>query len=294
MNKPKIAIIAAGEMGGAVAKSYSEAGYSISTIIAGRGQESIARAKQANMQPKENLQDLLADCQIFMSILPPANAKKMAQEVSAAAQQLGKAFTYVECNAISPDHVVEIAALFKDTKVKFVDAGIVGGPPHTGGDDEYRPALYVSGGTCQQLNQTDGVAFNIHQLGVEVGRASGMKMSYASITKGVNSLLAAAFLTAENLGLLEILMQELKQSQNALYQRATTSIQRMPADAARWAPEMQEIAQTFNAVGVPDGFHLAAEQMMQILAASPFGSETRKTRNLSRDAAQTIRGLKTS
>uniref|UniRef100_A0A2A4Z0Y5 6-phosphogluconate dehydrogenase n=1 Tax=OCS116 cluster bacterium TaxID=2030921 RepID=A0A2A4Z0Y5_9PROT len=291
MTKPNIAIISAGEMGASVAAAYTHAGYTITTILADRSPETLSRAHQAQMQDRPNLKSLLTDCDIFLSIVPPALATELATQVAAQAKASNVAFSFVECNAISPDHSNAIASLFSDTNVKFIDAGIIGGPPRVAVNQPYLPCLYVSGATCPQLNQTDGVAFRIKQLGDEIGRASGMKMSYAAITKGINSLLAGAFLTAENLGLLDELIAELSESQNELFTRATSNIQRLPADAGRWAPEMREIAQTFQSVGVPNGFHLAAAEMMQILDASPFGNETRKTRDTSRSAKQTIQGL---
>ncbi|MBL1421908.1 MAG: NAD(P)-dependent oxidoreductase [Alphaproteobacteria bacterium] len=291
MTKPTISIISAGVMGAGVAAAYTNAGYEITTILTGRSPETLERAKQAQMQDCPNLESLLSDCQIFLSIVPPALATELATQVAEQAKASHLKFTYVECNAISPDHTREIAELFNDSDVKFVDAGIIGGPPLVNRNKPYLPCLYVSGADCQQLNQTAGAAFQIKQLGDEVGRASGMKMSYAAITKGINSLLAGALLTADNLGLLDELLAELESSQNETFIRATTNIQRLPADAGRWAPEMREIAQTFESVGVPNGFHLAAADMMQILDASPFGNETRQTRDTNRTAKQTIQGL---
>lgn len=288
MSNINIAILGAGAMGGNVGAALSRAGFTVSTLTHGRSGETITRAAKANMQPKQNLTQLLNDTDIFLSIMPPALALDIAQKVATEAKTNNLSFTFVECNAISPDHTKQIAALFQGTNIKFIDAGIIGGPPNT---DGYKPVLYISGANCDKLTQTDNSAFSIHNLGGEIGRASGMKMVYASITKGTNALLTAAFLTANNLGLLDELSAELKSSQTEMYNRATNNIQRLPADAARWAPEMAEIAQTFKSAGAPDGFHLGAEQMMQILAASPFGSETRQTRDTSRTAAQTIQAL---
>lgn len=290
MPKPTIAIMAAGEMGAGIAAALHHDGYTINTILHGRSPETLTRAANANMKNRANMSELLADCQIFMSIVPPALAKTLAKQVAEQAKINGRSFTYVDCNAISPDHTKEIAALFENTAVKFVDAGIIGGPPNL--TTSYKPVLYTSGTTCLALNDTIGTAYNIQNLGNGIGRASGMKMVYASITKGTNALLTAAFMTAQNLNLLDELTDELKASQTEMYNRAINNIQRLPADAGRWAPEMAEIAKTFKSAGAPDGFHIGAEQMMQILDNSPYGTETRQTRDTNRTAAQTIKSLK--
>lgn len=289
MQKPIFAISAAGEMGAGVAATLTNADYIVTIIMSGRSEESQTRAKNAKIQARADLQAQLKDCDVYLSILPPAFALSLAKQVAQTAKDNDLSFTFVECNAISPQHTQQIAALFKDSNVKFVDAGIIGGPPKIGG---YKPVLYISGDVCDALNATDGSAYSIKHLGNEIGRASGMKMVYASITKGVNALLAGAFFTANNLGLLDELMAELKSSQTEMFNRATQNIQRLPADAGRWAPEMREISQTFEAAGAPKGFHQGAEQMMQILNNSPYGTETRKTRDTSRSAAKTIKSLK--
>jgi 3-hydroxyisobutyrate dehydrogenase-like beta-hydroxyacid dehydrogenase len=137
----------------------------------------------------------------------------------------------------------------------------------------------------------DGTAFDIVHLGTDPGTASAMKMVYASITKGTNALLAAAFVTAERNGLLEPLMAELASSQPGMLRRAEANIGRMPADAARWAPEMREIARTFDAAGMPGDIHRGTAETMEFLARSAFGTETRRTIDRSRTMSQTVRAI---
>lgn len=287
MTKAPIAIVSAGEMGGAIGGVLNSAGIACATTLLDRGDETRARAIQAKMHISPDLSSLVGSCDLFLSVLPPAAATHLAEQVSNLARASGKHFTFVEANAIAPTHAHDIARLFSGTNVTFIDAGIIGSPPNTS-----IPRLYVSGPNSTLLNAADGIAFNIRHLGPEIGRASGMKMSYAAITKGVNALLSAAFLTAERLDLLDELQSELATSQDQLFKRATANIPRLPADAARWAPEMHEISKTFQDVGTPSGFHSAAADMMEILAQSQFGHETRRTRDMNRDAATTIKGLK--
>jgi len=281
-----IAILSAGEMGAAIGGALSTAGIATATTLLGRGAETTMRAEQAKMQICADLPALADGCDLFLSVLPPAAATSLAEQVAAYARTNGKLLTFVEANAISPAHTKAIARLFDGTNVTFIDAGIVGLPP-----GKSVPRLYVSGPANALLATTNGIAFDIRDLGPEIGRASGMKMTYAAITKGTNALLAAAFLTAERLDLLDVLHGELAASQDQLFNRAVANIPRLPADAARWAPEMLEISQTFRDVGTPDGFHLAAAEMMDLLAKSQFGEETRRTRDLNRNEIETIKGL---
>ena len=286
MSKAKIALLSAGEMGGAIAQALTSAGWSVATDISGRGAETRERASAAGMQLREGLEAMLADCDLYFSILPPSRAYANAQAVAEVARRTGRAVTFVECNAISPKLCAEIAALFEGGPVKFVDAGIIGMPPGTA-----KPRLYISGPDCAALLATDGIAYDIRPLGPEIGRASGMKMTYASMTKGVNALLTAAFLTADRLDLLDELVAEFSASQGQLYARAASNIARLPADAGRWAYEMEQIAQTYSDAGLPDGFHQGAAAIMRLLDASEYGDETRRTRDKSRTAEATIRAV---
>jgi hypothetical protein len=135
----------------------------------------------------------------------------------------------------------------------------------------------------------DGRAYDLVRLGADIGQAAAMKMVYAAMTKGSNALLTAGYLAAEQHQLLDVFVGELEASQPALFRRAEANIARLPADAARWVFEMQEIASTLRSVGLPGGFHDGAAEIMALLAQSAFGDETRRTRDASRSAIETIR-----
>ena len=178
-----------------------------------------------------------------------------------------------------------IAASFEPTGTVFVDAGIIGGPP----SGASRPRFYVSGPKVDVLEALNGSGYDLVRLGPDIGQAAAMKMVYAAMTKGSNALLTAGYLAAEQHALLAEFVTELGASQPALHRRAEANIARLPADAARWVFEMQEIASTLRSVGLPGGFHDGAAEIMTLLAQSAFGGETRRTRDTSRSAGETVR-----
>jgi hypothetical protein len=49
------------------------------------------------------------------------------------------------------------------------------------------------------------------------------------------------------------------------------------ATAKRFAPEMAEIARTYESVGVTPQFHRGAEWVYELFATTPFANETRAT-----------------
>ena len=281
--RPAIGLIGCGEMGAAIGAHLVSAGFDVATVLAGRGAETRQRAAEAGLGEAADLGALLERAGIVLSVIPPSAAVDEARAVAAAAQGR-RAFTYLEANAISPQRAVEIAQLFVDTPANILDGGIVGLPPAAG----KRPKLYLSGGEPEKLEPLDGIAFDIVPIGDEIGRASAFKMAYAALTKGTNALLTAGMLLARHHDMLDAFTAELSASQPELMSRAEANIARLPADAGRWVFEMEEIAASFAAAGLPSGFHEGAADIMRILDASRFGTETRRTRDKTRSMAETI------
>jgi len=63
----------------------------------------------------------------------------------------------------------------------------------------------------------------------------------------------------------------------------------LAADAERWTGEMEEIAATFGAAGLPGEFHLAAAEIFRLLAATPLADETRESADPSRSLDEAVR-----
>ena len=79
-------------------------------------------------------------------------------------------------------------------------------------------------------------------------------------------LATAALLTAQKLGVIDILLEEFEFSQGAALNAMRNTIPFLPADSARWIGEMEEIAATFASAGVSSGFHDGAADIFKILA----------------------------
>ncbi|MEX3010680.1 DUF1932 domain-containing protein [Hoeflea sp. TYP-13] len=285
--RPQIGIIGAGEMGAAVGAALNSTGLTVRTVLNGRSEETRHRAQNAGLGAAENLETLVGASDIVFSILPPSQAASAASEVAHIVKTLRQPLTFVEANAVSPATVLSISQSFAGTVVRFVDGGLVGGPPR----GDRRPRLYASGDDCDLLKSLDSAAFDLRRLGPDVGKASGFKMAYAALTKGMNTLLTAGLLAAEEMGFLDTYIAELESSQNAVLKKAEANIPRLPADAARWIREMEEIRDTFQGLRLPGGFHQGAADIMRLLASSRYGHETRQTRDTTRSMRQTVSGI---
>ena len=284
---PVVGLIGIGEMGAGIGGALTGAGIDVRTVIAGRGPESRARAAESRLTPVASIDELVCGSDLVISVLPPDQAHSAASALAGSLLQTGMQPDFLEANAISPRLVRDIAALFSDSGAQFIDGGIIGGPPGR----HRRPRLYVSGSGSAHLDRLDGIAFDICRLPGEAGQASAFKMVYAALTKGTNTLLTNVALCAESFGFLDLMMDELSVSQSDLATRARSSVPRLPCDAGRWVREMQEIRDTFRDRNLPGGFHEGAGEIMEILNASRFGSETRRTRDTSRGMTTTIRTI---
>jgi len=117
----------------------------------------------------------------------------------------------------------------------------------------------------------------VRDLGDEIGRASAMKMIYASSTKGAFTLFAAVAVMAELAGLRDEIFHELEQNQPTTMATIKRMMPRIPLDAKRWIFEMEEIARTYDTLGMTPHFHQGAAAMMQLADQTPLARRTRET-----------------
>ena len=95
-------------------------------------------------------------------------------------------------------------------------------------------------------------------IGDEIGQASAVKMAYAAWTKGTAALILAIRALARAEGVEQTLVAEWQQSQPALTARPHAAARSALQKGWRWVAEMEEIAATMSAAGLPPGFHQAA------------------------------------
>src|SRR5579872_2440075 len=233
-----VAIMAQGTMGAGVGKRLHERGATVKTLLSGRSEASAGRAKAAGMTSAADERDLLQGADYFLSILPPDQAEGLASRLAPALQSLPRKPVYVDCNAISPQTAARIAGIVEPTGAAFVDGGIIGGPPREG----YSPAIYASGPQAERTKALKDYGIDWRIVDGPIGAASGLKMSYAGITKGTTAIAAAMLLGAARFGCEAALIAELTESQPEMLERFRTGIPRMYDKAYRWVAEMQEIA----------------------------------------------------
>ena len=282
-----IAIISPGNMGHAVGRLLGSRGFDVVTSLEGRSARTRGLAAKAGIRDAGSVAALVAETDLVLSIMPPAAAVAAAEQVAAAMTAGGVAPPYADCNAIAPATTRRIAALIEAAGAAYVDAGIIGGPP-AGGKG---PRFYASGPAAGLLEPLDGGGLAVRDLGGAVGQASALKMCYAAVTKGTSALQFAQLAAASRLGVDEALAAELAESQAATLASMRHSLPGLPAKAPRWIEEMRQIAATFEAVGVPGGFHRGAAALYELLSATPFADEPEEAVDTSRTLETTVAAL---
>lgn len=279
-----IAIMGPGDMGHNVGRVLGEHGYSVLTCLAGRSERSRRLAAQAGLQDTESLEELLAEADILLSIMPPAAAPGFAEQVASLLRTSAVKPYFADCNALSPMTSRHIGEIIGAAGAAYIDAGIIGPAPGKG----QPPRFWVSGEHAAVMDELDGKGIIIRQAGPEAGRASAIKMCYAALTKGTLALHTAVLITAERLGLSDELLGEFSHSQAATLERMKNSVPWLATDAGRWIGEMEEIAATFAEAGTTAHFHQGAAEIYRLLASTVLAEETRESVDKQRTLAEAV------
>ena len=197
---------------------------------------------------------LVERSRIILGVCPPHAATDLARAVAGQ----GFAGVYVDANAVSPATVRDIERIVEAGGASFVDGGIIGPPALTPGTTR----LYLSGTESARV----AACFRRGPLEARVldgppGGASALKMAYAAWTKGSAALLIAIRTLAIHEGVDAALIREWELSQSGLPGRSAGAVRSNARKAWRFSGEMEEIADTFAAAGLPDGFHRAAAEI---------------------------------
>jgi L-threonate 2-dehydrogenase len=285
MNIRTVAVMMPGDMGHAVGRALREGGLRVITSLQGRSARTAALSAAAGIVDVGDDTTLVRQADVVLAILVPDQARALAERIAGAVRATGAELLYADCNAIAPQTTREIGAVLTAAGARFVDAGIICGPPIPG---KGGPKFYASGPDASTLTQLCGHGLDVRVVGPEIGQASGLKMCYAAITKGLTALATEALTAGRALGLDEALRSELQDSQSTLLALIDRSLPSMPPKARRWVGEMEEIAATFEALNLPGGLHLGAAAMYRFIGGTPLGAESPEGRDPDRTAEAVV------
>jgi 3-hydroxyisobutyrate dehydrogenase-like beta-hydroxyacid dehydrogenase len=247
-----VGLLHPGEMGTALAVALRGRKHEVLWASSGRSDATRRRAEAAGLTDVGLAEALAERSDVILSVCPPHAAMEVARST------LGAGGLFVDANAIAPATTRAIAAEHGD--LRFVDGGIIGPPPRRSTPTR----LYLSGASALRVADLfDRTPVEARVMSDNIGDASALKMVYAAWTKGTAALLLAINSVARAEGVEEPLLEEWRLSLPDLPEALARAGRSADAKGWRWVAEMEEIAATFAAAGLPDGFHLAAAEMFR-------------------------------
>ncbi|KAL5392635.1 hypothetical protein PMIN06_006929 [Paraphaeosphaeria minitans] len=262
-SKATVGVLSIGQMGFGIAKLLLASGFHVITNVSDRSSATQERAKSVSIDCVSSDSELVAKADYILSIVPPRDAKATAERIlnvfsHGADPRTEKTETlyYADLNAVSPETARNISGLFmQEPRIRFIDGGIIGGPPSPTPDttDWKRPGIPISGPhplhdapiAGRELADT----LNTRYLNAEIGTASGLKCTFAALTKGFTALALQSFTTAASLGVLPELQDYISEHNPSAKVRAEKGITGCPSKAYRWVEEMNQIGQCFEIDG---------------------------------------------
>ena len=221
----------------------------------GRSEATRARAAAAGMEEVASLGAMVERVDVLISVCPPAAASTVADAVVDA----GFEGIYVDVNAISPASARAIGLRFS----RFVDGGVIGPPVNAAGSTR----LYLSGEMATEVaGLWSGSLLETRVVDGAAGAASAVKICFAAWTKGTAALLLAIRSLAKAEAVEPALLAEWATSMPGLAAQAEHAASANAPKAWRFAGELGEIADSFAAHGLPDGFGRAAAEVYHRLA----------------------------
>jgi 3-hydroxyisobutyrate dehydrogenase-like beta-hydroxyacid dehydrogenase len=244
-----VGVLYPGELGAAVGGLFVGRGIRVVTVL-------------------DSLEEVVRESNVVLSLVPPAAADEVAASYCELAHLAPADAIYVDVNSIGPQQIAVIGARVEGAGRSFVDAAINGLAENL----TKSATLFVSGRRAGEIAGLFEGAMRVRVLGADVGRASGMKMLLAGLSKGICALFAELAVVARQRDMLG----EFAAASAEIYPGIWGLVQRMlptyAQHAGRRATEMQELEETARAAGLEPCVIAAVRQLHETLAGASFAA----------------------
>jgi 3-hydroxyisobutyrate dehydrogenase-like beta-hydroxyacid dehydrogenase len=269
-----VGLVGAGHMGAGLGWALREGGARVVTSLAGRSERTARLARSAGIDVLPTLGDVLRTADVVLVVTPPGAARAAAATIKANLKDTTPVIA--DLNAVAPSTIAQIAETL--APLDLVDGSVSGAPPTV------RPGarLYLSGPRAQAVADLPWRHVTPIVVDGRLGSASAVKMCTASVYKGLTGLFAQALGTAAHHGVLDHVVNDLHEG----------GLDPVPAvalaatKAARYVPEMREIAACQSGAGLTGALFEAYAQIWQHVSGGPLAAQDPESivRNLSPQA----------
>ncbi len=231
----KVGFLGFGEVASTLSDGLIRNGVDVYTCVEGRSSRTRDIADKVGVKRCKTNREVVEISEILISAVVPSKAVEVAKEV-------GEYFNgvYVDVNNISPPRVKEALGFIK--KGKTVDAALIGSVKK-GLDVK----IIASGSGAERFAKLNGYGMNIEVIGPEVGQASAIKMLRSAYTKGVSALLFETLLVAYKMGVDELLLECISETECPGFKESAMSrVISSAFHAERRAQEMMEVVKVVS------------------------------------------------
>lgn len=276
-----IGLVGAGHMGSGLGWALREGGHDVVTSLSGRSARTARLAADAGLRIAPSPADVLTQADVILVVTPPGAAIGAATEIAATARAQP---LVVDLNAIAPTTARAAAEVISAAGLDFVDGSISGPPPTV------RPgaSIYLSGPRAAEVAELSWRHVRPVVVADHIGAASAVKMSTASVYKGLMGLMTQAIRAASAHGVLEPVMADLGESFGTPYEVALASTK-----AHRYVAEMLEISQSQAAAGLTPSLFEAFAAVWADVADRPLADGRPETLPRDITVRQVADGLST-
>jgi 3-hydroxyisobutyrate dehydrogenase-like beta-hydroxyacid dehydrogenase len=119
MKIESVGVMSPGDMGQAVSVQCKAKGLNVYTALERRSERTRALAREAGLKDVGTVTRLVEECDVVLSIMDPGASVGFARVAADALRATGRHTLIVDCNAIVPDAVHEIADLNRQSGWTF-------------------------------------------------------------------------------------------------------------------------------------------------------------------------------
>lgn len=253
---------------------FGEAG---ATFARAAGWEAIARAwdvlparrvamAEAGVLAAENAREALTGVPLVLSLVTADRALAVAQDY---APFLTVGALWCDMNSVAPETKRAAAKAVEAAGGRYVDVAVLAPVDPA----RLNVPLLVAGAAADEAVAALGAAgfAKVRSVGVEVGRASAIKMIRSVMVKGVEALTAEMMLAAVAAGVADEVLASLDASEKAQAwaERAAYNLERMATHGVRRAAEMEEAAKTLVSLGVEPVMTAGTVRRQRNMAGKP-------------------------
>jgi 3-hydroxyisobutyrate dehydrogenase-like beta-hydroxyacid dehydrogenase len=257
-------------MGSGMGAALARSGHTVLATLDGRSARTRELAKQAPLTLLPDLREVVAASDVVLTVVPPGEAVAAARAVATAAKHTTQRPLVVDLNATSPTTLDTVADALREAGLELVDGSISGAPPWEPGSTR----IYLSGPRAEETARIGFDGVDVRVVGKDLGTASALKMSTASVYKGVALLLTHALVTARAYGTVSAVIDDLGTVFPELLEAPEVRLASAASKAHRYVAEMREIAQTQESAGLPPDVFEAIAVAYEAISRSPAAGLT--------------------